>query len=63
MTRRYQNAHLSRPKAEVVLQLLLAGCTDERLRGFTAQELAASYNVAPERVQAMLDEARAGRLG
>lgn len=61
MTRRYPDARLSRPKAEVVLGLLLAGCTDERLAAHTAEGLAKSYNVQLPRVEAMLEQARAAR--
>lgn len=57
----YPKASLSRPKAELALTGLLYGCTDERLQGFTAEGLAASYNVALPRAQALLDAARLGR--
>lgn len=57
----YPNAHLSRKKAESALTMLLVGCTAERLQGFTATGLAASYNVPVERVEALLGDARRRR--
>jgi len=57
----YPNAHLSRKKAEMALTMLLYGCTVERLRGFTASSLAASYNVPITRTMALLDDARRRR--
>ena len=57
----YPDAKLSRKKAETALTMLLCGCTDERLRGFTADSLAASYNVPVARVVAMLSGARLER--
>lgn len=57
----YPKALLSRKKAELALTGLLYGCTDERLAGFTADGLAASYNVPVERTKVLLDGARLGR--
>lgn len=57
----YPTASLSRKKAETVLTLLLVGCTDERLQGFTAASLSASYNVPVGRTMTLLDEARRRR--
>ena len=62
MSRSYPKAHLSRPKAERALVALLYGCTDERLQGFTAAGLAASYNVAIAKAEAMLADARRRRF-
>ena len=57
----YPDPKLSRKKAEVAVTMLLAGCTDERLAGFTAESLAASYNVAASDVARMLADARRRR--
>lgn len=57
----YPRAALSAKKAERVLVALLYGCTVERLRGFTANGLAASYAVPLPRVAELLDEARRRR--
>lgn len=57
----YPKRRVSRPKAETTLALLLSGCTPERLAGFTAQGLAASYNVPLPRVEAMLADVRRRR--
>lgn len=59
--KKFGSANLSRKKAELALSGLLYGCTEERLAGFTAQGLAASYNVPLPRAQVMLDEARRRR--
>lgn len=59
--RRYPKAHLSANRAKAALAMLLNGCKTERLAGFTAQSLAASYNVPIEHAAAMLDGARKGR--
>ena len=58
----YPKASLSRVKAERALNELLYLCTAERLAGFTAAGLSASYNVPIARVEAMLSDAR-GRRG
>lgn len=59
---RYPKASLSAKQAEGALTHLLFFCTDERLAGFTAAGLSASYNVPIARVEAMLSDAR-GRRG
>ncbi len=41
--------------------MLLSGCTDERLAGFTAAGLSASYGVAADRVETLLADARRRR--
>jgi hypothetical protein len=61
MAEGYPKANMSRKKAENALTALLYGCTDERLRGFTAEGLAASYNVPLPRAGEMLAQARRGR--
>jgi hypothetical protein len=60
MTRRYRS-RISKRSADMQLTLLLAGCTDERLRGFTAASLSASYNVSLAVAEAKLAAARSGR--
>lgn len=59
--RRYPKAHLSPNRAKAAVAMLLSGCTAERLAGFTAQSLAASYNVPVEYAAGMLAGARKGR--
>ena len=58
---RYPNAHLSQKQARASLAMLLNGCTVERLAGFTAAHLAATYNVPAGTVETMLRDAREGR--
>lgn len=58
----YPARNLSRKQAESALTHLLYFCTEDRLAGFTAESLAASYNVPVARVEAMLADAR-GRRG
>lgn len=48
----------SRQSAETTLVSLLYGCTDERLAGFSAESLSASYAVPLARATALLAEAR-----
>jgi hypothetical protein len=52
---------MSRKQAESALAMLLAGCVDERLAGFTPESLSGSYNVPKERAAAMLADARRRR--
>lgn len=59
--RRFPKAHLPANRAKAALSMLLNGCKAERLAGFTAASLAASYNVPVEQAAAMLDAARRGR--
>lgn len=59
--RTYPKAKLSAKRAKAAVAMLLGGCTDERLTGFTAQSLAASYNVPVDYAAAMLAGARKGR--
>ncbi len=51
----------SRKSAETALIMLLSGCTDERLAGFTATGLAASYNVPLPRATVLLAEMKMRR--
>lgn len=60
-SRGYPQKSLSRKKAEQALSALLYGCTDERLRGFTAQGLSQSYNVDVASAETMLTTARLRR--
>jgi hypothetical protein len=53
---------LSSKRATGALVNLLTGCTAERLAGFTAASLAASYNVTPEKAAELLNRARQGRM-
>ncbi len=52
---------MSRKQAEMALAMLLSGCVDERLAGFTAESLSASYNVPKVRAETMLADARRRR--
>jgi hypothetical protein len=61
MRARRGTSHLSRKSAAACLAQLLYFCTEERLRGFTAEGLAASYNVPPAKAEEMLSRARQGR--
>jgi hypothetical protein len=49
---------ISKKRAAAALAMLLTGCTKERLAGFTAASLVASYNVSLETAQRMLSAAR-----
>jgi hypothetical protein len=59
--RRYPKAQLSQKRAAVALSMLLYGCTDERLKDFTAAGLAGSYNVSLAAAETMLAGARKAR--
>jgi hypothetical protein len=59
--RRAGTKHVSRKSADVALSLLLTGCTDERLAGFTAERLVSAYNVKLETAQRKLADARMRR--
>ena len=59
--RSYGSKHISGKRARAALSMLLTGCTDERLKGFTAAGLAGSYNVPIATVEQMLAAARQGR--
>ena len=59
--RSYGTKNVSRKRARAALSMLLAGCTNERLAGFTAAGLAASYNVSPAKAEEMLAAARKAR--
>jgi hypothetical protein len=59
--RGYPKASLSQKRAAAALQMLLCGCTKERLRTFTADSLASSYNVTHTTAEKMLSAARKGR--
>jgi hypothetical protein len=61
MTRGYPKASLSKKQAELTLTSLLFGCTEERLAGFTAESLRASYNVPLAKVEELLARARRSR--
>lgn len=54
-------SRISSKRAQSALCSLLSGCTDERLAGFTAVSLAASYNVPVETVAKMLIGVRKAR--
>jgi hypothetical protein len=57
-----RRAQISKANATAALTRLLYGCTPERLAGFTAQYLAASYAVPLDKAEQMLSAARQGRL-
>jgi hypothetical protein len=59
---RRRRGNISGKKAHAALTMLLTGCTEERLREFTADSLAASYNVPHAKAEEMLARARQGRL-
>jgi hypothetical protein len=61
MTSRYPS-RISKRSADMQLTLLLTGCTAERLAGFTAAALAASYRVPLAIAEKKLTAAREGRL-
>lgn len=54
----YPKAQFSRRKAATALTMLLSGCTDERLAGFTAAGLAGSYNVTVAEAERLLSTVR-----
>jgi hypothetical protein len=54
-------SRISSKRAQSALCSLLSGCTDERLAGFTAASLAASYNVSLETAERMLVGVRKAR--
>jgi hypothetical protein len=58
----HRRPNLSQKRAASALTSLLTGCTDERLSTFTASGLASQYNVPLAEVEAMLANARQGRL-
>jgi hypothetical protein len=60
MARTYPS-RISRRSADMQLTLLLTGCTAERLAGFTAASLAASYRVPLAVAEKKLAAAREGR--
>jgi hypothetical protein len=60
MTRRYPS-RISKRSADMQLTQLLYGCTDERLRGFTAASLVGMFNVSLAVAEAKLAAARVGR--
>lgn len=59
--RTYPDAKMSQRRATAALTNLLYFCTVERLAGFTAAGLSASYNVPPAKCAEMLAAARKGR--
>ena len=61
MTTRSYPSRISAKQAKQGLTQLLYGCTEERLAGFTAQGLAASWRVPIAEVEDLLKRARAGR--
>ena len=61
--RSYGTKALSKPKATAALTQLLYGCTLDKLASFTAEGLAASYNVPLATAERMLREARGRRHG
>ncbi len=60
MTRSYPS-RISRKNAAQSLALLLHGCTPERLRSFTVEELTKTHKVRRDQAEQMLAQARAGR--
>lgn len=61
MATRRRPSRISKKRAQVALVSLLYGATAERLRGFTAASLAASYNVTLATAERRLSDARKGR--
>jgi hypothetical protein len=61
MMRRLPKASISQKSAVAALTQLLHFCTEERLAGFTAASLAASYRVPLAKVEQMLAAARRAR--
>lgn len=59
--RAYPKKRPSSVRAKASLSMLLNGCTAERLAGFTAAGLSASYNVPIAQASVMLAAARLGR--
>lgn len=57
-----RRGNISSKRAAASLAMLLAGCTAERLAGFTAAALSAAYNAPPAKAEEMLARARQGRL-
>lgn len=57
----YPDKQLSVASARSQLSQLLAGCTDEKLAGFTADSLAKMYRVKMTDIEAMLHTARTAR--
>lgn len=51
----------SATSARMRLAMLLSGCTEERLRGFTAQQLAATHRVRLSEAEMALRQARQDR--
>lgn len=62
MTARSYPSRISAKQAKQALTQLLYGCTPERLAGFTAQGLAASWNVPITEVAEQLERAKKARL-
>jgi len=61
MTSRSYPSTISAKRAKQALCQLLYGCTPERLAGFTAEGLAASYRVPIGEVAGLLQRAKKGR--
>lgn len=62
MPRSCPKASLSQKRATAALAMLLSGCHDDRLKGFTAAGLSASYNVPVATAERMLAAARLARF-
>lgn len=62
MTRSYGTRPQSGKQARTSLALLLAGCTPERLAGFTAAALVRWHNVPLPEAERMLADALSKRL-
>jgi hypothetical protein len=60
---RHRPPHVTRKRATAHLAMLLSACTDERLRSFTAADLAKTHNVTPAKAEEMLADARERRAG
>jgi hypothetical protein len=58
----HRTSSMTAKRAKAALSMLLAGCTAERLAGFTAAGLSSSYNVSIAEAEKMLAATRQGRL-
>jgi hypothetical protein len=57
----YATREITMAGATAQLAMMLTNCTDERLEGFTADNLAAMYRVRPRAIAAMLEAERERR--
>lgn len=63
MMRRRDTAEIDRANARAQLAMLLSAATAEKLAGFTVDGLAAMNRTPKGEIEAMLAEARQGRMG